>query len=131
MDVLLNLAGTKYDGTLEFIGRYREDGILWYLESFALNMEQMMEGLWKMKEMGWFEHASGIIFGRPLFYQTEGWDGTLLPTYEEVLYERLGDLHIPIVTGADIGHKGPQFVMLNGMMAEVFCRYGKGYVKYL
>ena len=131
MDVLLNLAGTQFDGTLDFISRYWEDGILWYLESFALNMEQMMEGLWKMKEMGWFEHAAGIIFGRPLFYQPESWDGEPLPTYEEVLMERLGDLHVPIITGADIGHKGPQFVMLNGMMTEVFCRYGRGYVKYL
>ncbi|MBQ9030858.1 MAG: LD-carboxypeptidase [Parasporobacterium sp.] len=131
MDVLLNLAGTRFDGTLEFIEKYREDRILWYLESFALNMEQMMEGLWKMKVLGWFEHASGIIFGRPLFYQTQDWDGNLLPTYEEVLKERLHSLQIPVITGADIGHKGPQFVMINGAMAEVACKNGKGTVLYL
>lgn len=131
MDVLLNLAGTRYDGTLEFIDRYKEDGILWYLESFALNMEPMMEGLWKMKEMGWFAHASGIIFGRPLFYQTEGWDGEPLPAYEEVLAERLEELRIPVITGADVGHKGPQFVMINGMLAEAECRKNRGSIRYL
>ena len=130
MDVLLNLAGTPYDGTMDFIERYREDGILWYLESFDLHFEQMMEGLWKMKEMGWFRHTSGIIFGRPLFYPAESWDGELLPTYEEVLLERLGELHIPIITNADIGHKGPQFVMINGALAEVRYMRGKGSIRY-
>lgn len=131
MDVLLNLAGTPYDGTHQFLERYREDGIIWYLESFDLHFEQMMEGLWKMKEMGWFRHTRGIIFGRQLFYPETGWDDTPLPTYEEVILERLGGLHIPIITGADIGHKGPQFVMINGALAKVECKQGKGTVTYL
>ena len=131
MDVLLNLAGTAYDGTHEFIERYHDDGILWYLESFDLHFEQMMEGLWKMKEMGWFRYTKGIIFGRPLFYPETAWDDTPLPSYEEVILERLGDLCVPIITGADIGHKGPQFVMINGALARVQCRNGKGEVIYL
>ena len=130
MDVLLNLAGTPYDGTHKFIERYREDGIVWYLESFDLHFEQMMEGLWKMKEMGWFRHTKGIIFGRPLFYPQTSWDDTPLPSYEEVILERLGGLHVPIITGADIGHKGPQFVMINGALAKVQCKNGKGTVTY-
>ena len=131
MDVLLNLAGTPYDGTLGFIERYREDGIIWYLESFDLHFEQMMEGLWKMKEMGWFRHAKGFLFGRPLFYPETAWDDTPLPAYEEVIMERLGELQVPIITGADIGHKGPQFVMINGALANVQCCGGKGTVTYL
>lgn len=131
MDVLLNIAGTPYDGTKEFIERYQNDGIIYYLESFDLHFEQMMEGLWKMKELGWFRNVRGILFGRPLFYREEGWDGTILPSYEEVILERLADLQVPIVTGADIGHKGPQFVMINGAMARVECFRGKGAVTYL
>ena len=34
MDVLLNLVGTRFDKTKEFVHKYKEDGILWYLESF-------------------------------------------------------------------------------------------------
>jgi len=131
MDVLLNLAGTPYDGTHKFLEKYREDGIIWYLESFDLHFEQMMEGLWKMKEMGWFRHTRGIIFGRPLFYPETAWDDTPLPAYEEVILERLGSMHIPIITGADIGHKGPQFVMINGALAQIRCKNGKGAVTYL
>lgn len=131
MDVLLNIAGTPYDGAVQFCEKYKEDGIIWYLESFDLHFEQMMEGLWKLREMGWFRHASGIVFGRPLFYPTENWEGEPLPSYERVLLERLADLHIPVITGADIGHKGPQFVMINGAMAEISCADGKGRVTYL
>ena len=131
MDVLLNIAGTPYDGTLDYISRYRDDGIIWYLESFDLHFEQMMEGLWKMKEMGWFEYTAGFIFGRPLFYPEKAYDGTQLPSYEEVLLERLSQLNVPIITGADIGHKGPQFVMINGAVAKVYSSGEKGSVEYL
>ncbi len=34
VDVLLNLVGTRFDKTKEFVHKYKEDGILWYLESF-------------------------------------------------------------------------------------------------
>lgn len=131
MDVVLNLAGTPYDGTAGFLEKYKDDGIIWYLESFDLHFEQMMEGLWKMREMGWFDHVSGFVFGRPLFYPTETWDGMPLPAYEEVLEERLGELGVPVIADADIGHKGPQFVMINGRKAQVRYAGGRGSVKYL
>ena len=131
MDVLLNLSGTPYDGTIDFIEKYKDDNIIWYLESFDLHFEQMMEGLWKMKEMGWFRHTAGFVFGRPLFYPEQAWDGSMLPTYEAVLRERLSYLKVPIITGADIGHKGPQFVMINGALAKVRCFKGRGSVEYI
>lgn len=119
MDVLLSVAGTRFDGTLEYIEKYRSDGIIWYLESFDLGCEKMMEGLWKLKELGWFDGAVCIIFGRPMFYDDENVEGKKLPSYEEVVEERLAELNIPLITGADIGHKGPQFVMINGAVARV------------
>ena len=33
MDCLVNLTGTKYDKVVEFTERYREDGIVWFLEA--------------------------------------------------------------------------------------------------
>lgn len=119
MDVLLNIAGTPYDGSAEFLEKYKDDGILWYLESFSLGCEEMMEGLWKMRQMGWFDHANGIIFGRPMFFRGESADGTSQHTYEEIVRERLADLNIPIILDADIGHKGPQFVMINGFKTRI------------
>lgn len=132
MDVLLTLAGTPYDGTLSFIEKYKEDGILWYLESFDLGCNEMMAGLWKMRELGWFEGAVGILFGRPMFYRDADFDGTPLPSYEAVVRERLSDLNIPIILDADIGHKGPQMIMINGALAkaEAFAD-GSGRITYL
>ena len=131
LDVLMNLSGTPYDGTPEFIEKYKDDGIIWFLESFDLHFEQMMESLWKMKEMGWFKHTHGIIFGRQLFYPTESYDGSALPSYEDVIRERLEELELPIIMDADIGHKGPQFVMIEGALTEVESAGGKGKVVYL
>ena len=131
MDVLMNISGTPYDGTADFINCFKDEGVIWYLESFDIHFEQLMEYFWKMKVMGWFEHANGIVFGRPLFYPEQSFDGTPLPTYEEVIKERLAELGIPIIMNADIGHKGPQFVMINGAKARIESQDGKGRLTYL
>ena len=33
MDCLVNLLGTRYDKVTEFTQRYRDDGIIWFLEA--------------------------------------------------------------------------------------------------
>ena len=38
-----------------------------------------------MKALGWLEHVNGFVFGRPLFYRTEDFNGEPLPEYREVL----------------------------------------------
>ncbi len=132
MDSILDIAGTPFDGTKQFIEKYKEDGIIWYLESFDLGCEQMMQGLWKMRQMGWFDYAKGFIFGRPMFYRNESFEGTIHPEYEEVIKERLADLNVPVILDADIGHKGPQLVMINGAMAKVEAfADGSGRVTYI
>ena len=83
-----------------------------------------MMGLWQLKEIGWFKYASGIIFGRPLLFSS--YTDT---SFEEVVFNVLNELNIPIILDADIGHKGPQFVMLNGAIAEVNSSGGKGILK--
>lgn len=124
-DVLFFLGGTRYDGALEFCERYREDGILWYLESFLANDDDFVMQLWRLKELGWFRHARGILFGRPCMY--ESWGGR---SYEDTVRYRLGDLGIPLVFDADIGHKGPQLSMINGAYATVQVEDGRGTLTY-
>lgn len=124
LDVLLTIAGTSYDGTLNFIEKYKKDKTLFYLETYDLNSEELMMGLWKLKEMGWFKYTSGIIFGRPLIYST--FTNT---SFDEAVFTMLEELNIPIIMDADIGHKGPQFVMINGAIGEVSCSRGKGILK--
>lgn len=121
LDVLLNLVGTKFDKTKEFVERYHEDGILWYLESFDLSSEALYRGLWQLNQAGWFKNAVGFVFGRPAMYRSD-----IDITYEEAVKSVLGELNLPIILEADIGHKPPQFTMINGAIATVRSKDGKG-----
>lgn len=125
LDVLLNLIGTRFDKTRDFIKRYHTDQIIWYLESFNLGSEALIRGLWQLKEAGWFEHSAGFIFGRPAMYHTD-----TDTTYEEAVHSVLGELNLPIILDADIGHKPPQFTMINGAIAHISSFNGKGSIKF-
>ncbi|MDF2541444.1 MAG: hypothetical protein K0S47_1162 [Herbinix sp.] len=125
LDVLLNLVGTRFDTTKKFVEKYQSDGILWYLESFALGSESLVRGLWQLKEAGWFQNAVGFIFGRPCFYHTD-----TDTTYEEAIISAIGELGLPIILEADIGHKPPQLTMMNGAIATVYSKDGKGNITF-
>ncbi|MDF2609819.1 MAG: peptidase LD-carboxypeptidase [Lachnospiraceae bacterium] len=120
-DVLLNLVGTRFDNTVNFINQYKEDGIVWYLESFALTSETITTGLWHLKEAGWFEHVKGFVFGRPAFFNAES-----AISYEEAILSVLEELKVPVILDADIGHKAPQMTVINGAYATISSKNGKG-----
>ena len=123
-DVLMNLMGTKFDKVTEYIDRYKEDGIIWFLESFEISTPQLEINLWKMKNAGYFKNCKGIIFGRPLFVRE---DYNL--TYIDAVREVLKDLNIPIICDADIGHLAPQIPIVNGSILDVKYENGKGKIK--
>lgn len=120
LDVLLNLVGTTFDKTNEFIQTYQKDGILWYLESFSLDSDSLTRGLWQLKNAGWFQHAAGFVFGRPCMFQS-----FTDHSYREAVEVILSELHVPIVFDADIGHKSPQFTMINGALGKWKTKNGK------
>ena len=117
LDSLLTLAGTKFDKTGDFTAKYKDDGILWFLESCDLSVLQMNRGLWQLKNCGWFEGASGFIIGRPLhFDDTEcGFDR------HNAVLDVLADLGVPICMDADIGHLPPSIPVVSGAVADVTC----------
>ena len=125
IDVLLNLIGTRFDKTLEFVNKYKEDGIIWFLESYSLGSASLVRGLWQLKEAGWFEHAAGFIFGRPAMFNEE-----FDISYEEAVLSVLSDLNKPIILDADIGHKPPQIAMINGAIANISSYGGKGSIRF-
>ena len=121
IDSLNCIIGTKYDGTRQFIEKYKEDGIIWYFDNFALKAEDLFYALWNMKHAGWFEYVKGFVFGRTMF------EGTMMDmAYEDAITRVLG-YDVPIIMDADIGHVAPKFTMINGAIGHFVAKDGKGY----
>ena len=52
LDCLANLIGTEFDQAGAFGERYRQDGIIWFLESCDLNVFAIRRAIWEMKHGG-------------------------------------------------------------------------------
>ncbi|MBQ1193144.1 MAG: LD-carboxypeptidase [Lachnospiraceae bacterium] len=109
LDVIMDVLGTRYENVAGFVDKYKNEGIIWYLESFYNNSEGVMRNMWKLNELGWFKNTKGIIFGREMMYQKFSEN-----EFDEACMSMLEQLKIPVIFGADIGHKSPQLCMING-----------------
>lgn len=115
MDCLVNLLGTKYDKVAEFAEQYKEDGLIWFLESCDLNVMAIRRAVWQMKNAGWFSYAKGFLIGRPAVY---GQELMGLDQYHAVC-DLLEELHVPIIMDVDIGHLAPMMPLVCGSYATV------------
>ncbi len=115
MDCLVNLLGTKYDKVCEFTNRYKDDGILWFLEACDLNVMSIRRAMWQMEHAGWFAHCKGFLIGRPLCY---GQEMMGLDQYRAVT-EVVEKYHVPVIMDLDIGHLSPMMPLVCGSMARV------------
>lgn len=124
-DILVMLCGTRFDKVKEFVKKYSQDGIIWFLESCDLNVPAQARALWQLKNAGWFEHAKGFIIGRPKI--TDEIEGI---NYREANYAHLKELGVPVIIDADIGHVKPCASVLCGAYARVTLKNGKGKIEY-
>lgn len=115
MDCLVNLLGTKYDKVAEFAEQYKEDGLIWFLESCDLNVMAIRRAVWQMKNAGWFAYVKGFLIGRPAVY---GQELMGLDQYHAVC-DLLEELHVPIIMDVDIGHLAPMMPLVCGSYAAV------------
>ena len=122
LDIITELVGTKYDGTKQFIEKYKNDGIVWYFDNYELSMEELIRTLWKLNEFEYFKYTKGIIFGR------NGIEKSALGyTMKEALQDSvIAKLNVPVIYDADISHKGPCMTIVNGAIATVKYEEGKG-----
>ncbi|MBO6109003.1 MAG: LD-carboxypeptidase [Eubacterium sp.] len=118
LDVLNNIAGTRFDMVGRFNKKYGSEGILWYLESCDLNVMDMRRALWHLKEAGWFECASGFLIGRPMHFD-EPMFGT---DRHSAVTDALKDINVPIIMDLDIGHLPPMMPLINGSFSHVSCK---------
>lgn len=115
MDCLVNLLGTKYDKVCDFTERYKEDGIVWFLEACDLNVMSIRRAMWQMEHAGWFAHCKGFLIGRPVCCGEEMMG---LDQYQAV-YEVIKKYNVPVIMDVDIGHLAPMMPVVCGSMAKI------------
>lgn len=115
MDCLVNLLGTRFDRTTDFAERYREDGIIWFLEACDLNVFSIRRAMWQMEEAGWFRYVKGFLIGRPYCF---GQEMMGLNAYDAVL-KVAGEKKVPVIMDVDLGHLAPMMPVVVGSMGEV------------
>jgi len=118
VDCLVNLTGTRFDYTHDFLERYREDGFIWFLETCDLNVFAIRRAFWQMEQAGWFEHVRGFMIGRPLAGQEDlfGLD------HFRAVTDVIGHLGVPILMDVDLGHIPPMMPLITGSLAHVSLR---------
>ncbi|MCD8103957.1 MAG: LD-carboxypeptidase [Lachnospiraceae bacterium] len=115
MDCLVNLLGTRYDYTEVFQEKYREDGIIWFLEACDLNVFAIRRAMWQMEHADWFRYVKGFLIGRPLS-ALEPMMG--LDRYQAVL-DVAGRKGVPVVMDVDLGHLPPAMPLVTGSYTTV------------
>ncbi len=124
LDCLQCFFGTKYDNIKNYIENHKEEGTIWFMECFEKATSDIFRYLWQMKNAGYFKYCNGIIFGRPLMVR-EDFD----ISFNQTVKDALGDLNIPIICDADIGHVSPQMAIVNGAILKITSEKGKGIVE--
>lgn len=117
MDCLVNLLGTRFDKTKAFTEKYKEDGIIWFLEACDLNVFAIRRAMWQMEEAGWFRNVKGFLIGRP----ANGEPLMNLDAYQAVL-ETAGRKEVPVIMDVDLGHRPPMMPLVVGSVANVTVR---------
>lgn len=115
MDCLVTLLGTKYDKVADFNEKYKEDGIIWFIEACDLNVMSIRRAMWQMREAGWFKYVKGFLIGRPLCYGEELFG---LDQYDAVL-EIIKEYDVPVIMDLDIGHLAPAMPIICGGSAKI------------
>ena len=124
MDTLSVLLGTRFAPVDVFLEKYKQHGFIWTLESCEMEAPDIYRTFWQMRESGWFKYCNGIIVGRPDGYKDKR-DFNLI----DALKQGLGNLNVPVLYDADIGHIPPQMQIVNGAIGEVEFTDGKANVR--
>lgn len=123
LDVLKDLIGTPYEDVRAFNERYKDEGVVWYFDIFAMKAEAVYLTLLQMKAASWFDCAKGFVFGRVVFPDT----------FVDMSYKDAYRMALPefaIISDADVGHTLPKMTLINGAKIHVRCENGSGSIAF-
>lgn len=123
LDVIRNMFSTSYMDLKGFVDKYKDDSIIWYFDIYDMSSLDVYLTLLQMKYMGLFEHSNLVLFGRVLFKKIIN-DVSYSMAYRKALG------NIDIAYDLDIGHTSPKMIMINGAIANVKIKDGRGSIEY-
>ncbi|MCR5587743.1 MAG: LD-carboxypeptidase [Lachnospiraceae bacterium] len=115
LDCLEKLCGTKFDNMNEFSSKYKDDGIIFFLESCDLSVFDMRRAIWHLKHAGWFKYVKGFLIGRPMHFNEPMFG---LDRHEAVL-ANLKEFNVPVLMDLDFGHLPPAMPLISGAIADI------------
>ena len=123
-DVIEKLIGTPYDGTKDFIERYKEDGIVWYFDVFSMSSFNFYLSLLQMKLAGYFKYSKAVLIGRVAIPNIDNENLDYIKAADKALGK------IPHIMEMDIGHSDPRMTLINGAIINVKYKDGKGSISF-
>jgi len=125
LDTVAWLAGTRYGDVPQFVRQAGDAGALLYLENCELAPAAELRALTALRRHGWFDQLRGVLVGRSAAPDPSAPDAL---THAMALQAVLGDLPCPVLVDVDIGHRPPQFTLINGAYACVGYEAGSGWI---
>ena len=126
LDTLAWLAGTRYADVPGFVQRHAAQGTVLYLENVEMSPVGLVRCLTSLRLQGWFDGLSGLLLGRSAAPVPESAEAL---GYEAALQAALGGVECPVLWDVDIGHRPPQFTLINGAWARVHFEDQSGWVE--
>ena len=115
IDILSLICGTKYDNVKAFNEKYKDDGVIWFLEACDLTPQALRRVLLQLKMAGWFETAKGFLIGRSAAaFKMEEFGLNRINAIDV-----LKDLNVPILIDVDLGHLPPTMPIICGSYGVV------------
>ena len=112
LDCILSICGTPFDKVADFV---KDKEMIFFLECCDLNPLSFRRGLFQLKQAGYFRSTKLFIFGRPLHYGETAFG----LGFKEMALEILGDLNVPLIFNAPLGHLPPSLPFIEGAEATV------------
>ncbi len=116
LDTIAWLAGTRYGDIPSFTQANGATGTILYLENAEMSPTGLVRCLLSLRRQGWFDGLAGLLIGRSAAPEPSSADNL---GYTEALRSSLQGLPYPVLLDVDIGHRPPQFTLVNGARAEV------------
>ncbi len=127
MDCLNIICGTQFDKMKEFTEKYKDDGIIWFLEACELTPMSVHRVLWQLDNAGWFNNVKGFLIGRPMLFEADGMGFDRFTAVKSVL----GKYNVPILFDVDIGHLPPMMPIISGGFANVEAKRNSLVINYI